>query len=169
MSATLSTSMSATMCIHVGRHVSHHGGHRNVVSTLCEVSETLTERKSKSVMDRQQTDGLTGVGARDTCVSKNHFAKVWQNFRNSPNQDVPFSTKYQFQQIELLWTEPTFRALIKDFSNFFRLKVTSRVQFSLCSTSISLNQYFHLKTFHVNTKTSLSIRLLNYYKITLTK
>ena len=28
---------------HVGRHVSHHVGHRNVVLTLCEVSETLTE------------------------------------------------------------------------------------------------------------------------------
>ena len=28
---------------HFGRHVSHHVGHRNVVLTLCEVSETLTE------------------------------------------------------------------------------------------------------------------------------
>ena len=34
---------------HVGRHVSHHVGHRNVVSTLCEVSETLTEWKSKTI------------------------------------------------------------------------------------------------------------------------
>ena len=29
--------------LHVGCHVSYHGGHRNVVLTLCEVSETLTE------------------------------------------------------------------------------------------------------------------------------
>ena len=34
---------------HVHRHVGHHGGHRNVVSTLYEVSETLTEWKSESV------------------------------------------------------------------------------------------------------------------------
>ena len=27
--------------LHVARHVSQHVGHRNVVSTLCEVSETL--------------------------------------------------------------------------------------------------------------------------------
>ena len=33
--------------LHVGRHVSHHVGHRNVVSTLCEVSDTLTEWKSE--------------------------------------------------------------------------------------------------------------------------
>ena len=55
------------MHLHVGRHVSHHGGHRNVVSTLCEVS--LTERKSESVMDGRTdgpTDGRDGVGARDT-------------------------------------------------------------------------------------------------------
>ena len=51
--------------LHVGPHVHLHVGHRNVVSTLCEVSETLTEWKSESV-----TDGLTEVGARDTCVSK---------------------------------------------------------------------------------------------------
>ena len=31
----------------------------------------LTERKSESVMDGRRTDGRTGVGARDTCVSKN--------------------------------------------------------------------------------------------------
>ena len=35
--------------LHVGHHVSHHVGHRNVVSTLCEVSETLTEWKSESI------------------------------------------------------------------------------------------------------------------------
>ena len=55
--------------LHVGRHVSHHVGHCNVVSTLCEVSETLTEWKSES-MTNQRTDGLTKVGAKDTCVSK---------------------------------------------------------------------------------------------------
>ena len=42
---------------HVGHllhlHVSHHVSHRNIVSTLLEVSETLTEPKSESVMDRR--------------------------------------------------------------------------------------------------------------------
>ena len=37
-------------------HVRHHGVHRNVVSTLCEVSETLTEWKSES---RIMEDGRT--------------------------------------------------------------------------------------------------------------
>ena len=59
---------------YVGKHDGHPvSDHRNVVSTLCEVSEMLTEWKSESVMaDRQtygRTDRLTGVGARDTCVS----------------------------------------------------------------------------------------------------
>ena len=39
--------------LHVGHHAHLHVGHlvshRNVVSTLCEVSETLTEWKSKSI------------------------------------------------------------------------------------------------------------------------
>ena len=35
--------------LHVGNHVSYHVGHRNVVATLCEVSETLTEWKSESI------------------------------------------------------------------------------------------------------------------------
>ena len=39
-------------------HVSHHGGHHNVVSTHCEVSETVTEWKSESV-------------TKDACASKN--------------------------------------------------------------------------------------------------
>ena len=30
--------------LHDGRHVSHHVGHRNVVSTLCDVSETHPDR-----------------------------------------------------------------------------------------------------------------------------
>ena len=38
-------------------------------SMLCEVSETLTEWKSESVMD-SRTDRRTGVGARDACASK---------------------------------------------------------------------------------------------------
>ena len=51
---------------HVGHlvhlHVGHHIGHQNVVSTLCEGSETLIEWKSETLMD-----GWTdGVGARDT-------------------------------------------------------------------------------------------------------
>ena len=40
------------------KHEGHHGGHRNVVSTLCEVS--LTERKSESVMDGRQTTDRPG-------------------------------------------------------------------------------------------------------------
>ena len=43
-----------------------HVGHHNVVSTLFEGSETLTEWKSESVKD-----GLTGVSVRDACASKN--------------------------------------------------------------------------------------------------
>ena len=54
---------------HVGRNVSHRGGLRNGVSTLCEVSETLTEWKSKTLIDGL-TDKLNGLGARDTCVSE---------------------------------------------------------------------------------------------------
>ena len=46
---------------HVGHllhlHVSHHVSHRNIVSTLLEVSETLTEPKSESVMDRRTDRG----------------------------------------------------------------------------------------------------------------
>ena len=56
--------------LHVGHHVSHHVGHHNVVSMLCECSETLTEWKSESVTNGL-TDGHTGVGARDACASKN--------------------------------------------------------------------------------------------------
>ena len=53
-------------------HVRHHGVHRNVVSTLCEVLETLTEWKFKSMTDGLiRTERLTGVGARDACASKN--------------------------------------------------------------------------------------------------
>ena len=43
--------------LHVGRHVGRHVGHCNVVSTLCEVSESLTEWKSESI-----TDGRTYRG-----------------------------------------------------------------------------------------------------------
>ena len=61
--------------LHVSYHVHLHVGHRNVVSMLSEVSEMLIEWKSVSVMADQQTygrtDRLTGVGVRDTCVSKN--------------------------------------------------------------------------------------------------
>ena len=35
--------------LHVGNHVTYHVGHRNVVATLCEVAETLTEWKSESI------------------------------------------------------------------------------------------------------------------------
>ena len=37
--------------LHVGHHVHIHVGHHNVVSTLCEGSETLTEWKSESVRE----------------------------------------------------------------------------------------------------------------------
>ena len=41
--------------LHVGHHVRLHDGHRvchhNVISTLCEGSETLTEWKYESVID----------------------------------------------------------------------------------------------------------------------
>ena len=49
----LSASMSAIFFVghhgghlvylHADHHVSHHIGHHNVVSTICEVSETLTD------------------------------------------------------------------------------------------------------------------------------
>ena len=42
---------------HVHLHVCHHVSHRNIVSTLLEVSETLTEPKSESVMDRRTDRG----------------------------------------------------------------------------------------------------------------
>ena len=44
----------------VGHHISFHVGHYNVISTLCEGSETLTEWKSKSVTYLPR-DGLTRV------------------------------------------------------------------------------------------------------------
>ena len=62
--------------LHVGRHISH----RNILSTLCEVSETLTEWKAESVMDDGRLmDRRTGVGVRDTCVSKNLYYRVNKN------------------------------------------------------------------------------------------
>ena len=63
--------------LHVGHQVHLHVGHRNVVSTLCEVSETLTEWKSESVMDSLRALAMIGVGARYTCVSKKALALVW--------------------------------------------------------------------------------------------
>ena len=57
--------------LHVGDHVSHHVGHHNVISTLCEGSETLAAWQPESVTD-QSTYGLTGVGAskNTTCRQK---------------------------------------------------------------------------------------------------
>ena len=37
--------------LHVGHHFSHHARYHNVVSTLCEVSEALTEWKFESITD----------------------------------------------------------------------------------------------------------------------
>ena len=37
--------------LHVGHHFSHHARHHNVVSTLCKVSEALTEWKFESITD----------------------------------------------------------------------------------------------------------------------
>ena len=63
MSATMVATLSATLCtsMHVGRRVSHHVGHYNVVSTVCEISETLTEWKFETITDDGRTDG------RDRC------------------------------------------------------------------------------------------------------
>ena len=59
MAATMSNSMSAIFFVghlvhlHVGHHVhlciGHHVSHHNVVSTLCEGSETVLEWKSESI------------------------------------------------------------------------------------------------------------------------
>ena len=64
--------------LHVGHYVSHHVGHHNVVSTLCEGSETLTEWKSEKVwhLSAIRRDRLTGVGARDACASKNKSFEI---------------------------------------------------------------------------------------------
>ena len=37
--------------LHIGHQVHPHGGHRNVILTLCEVSETMTEWKSETLDD----------------------------------------------------------------------------------------------------------------------
>ena len=37
--------------LHVGHHVHLHVGYHDVISSLCEVSETLTEWKYESVTD----------------------------------------------------------------------------------------------------------------------
>ena len=50
------------------RYVSHLV-HLHVISTLCNGSETLLEWKCESITDLLY--GLTGVGARDACASKN--------------------------------------------------------------------------------------------------
>ena len=64
MFATLSSSTMATMAI-----VHLHVGHHNIVSSLGEGLETLTEWKSESITDLP-TYGRTGVGARNACASK---------------------------------------------------------------------------------------------------
>ena len=72
LSATLSTSMMATMAI-----VHLHVGHHNIVSSLCEGLETLTEWKSESITGLP-TYGRTGVGARNACASKQReVEKTW--------------------------------------------------------------------------------------------
>ena len=72
--------------LHVHLHVGHHVDHHNVVSTLCEDSETLTECKSESITYAYgRTDGLT-VCDRDACVSKNKFRICFlsrQPFKNT--------------------------------------------------------------------------------------
>ena len=50
--------------LHVDHHVSHNVGHHDVILTLCEGSEMLTEWKSESVTYGRTFIG-TGVGASD--------------------------------------------------------------------------------------------------------
>ena len=82
---------------HVGHHVhlhfGRHVGQRNVVLTLCEVSETLTEWKSQSIT-YQRTYGLTGIGARETCMSKTntYFNRVETRYKLSSSKGV-FTSK----------------------------------------------------------------------------
>ena len=57
---------------HVGHLVYYNVGHRDVISMLCEGSETLLEWKYESIMD-----GLIGVGARNAWASKDTFLYVW--------------------------------------------------------------------------------------------
>ena len=78
------------MHLHVGRRVSHHVCHRNVVSTLCEVSKTPTE--SESMTDDYNDDEQTGLGARDTCVSKN-FQMENQSQSSSGLKDFRYCDK----------------------------------------------------------------------------
>ena len=111
LSATLFTSMSATisnsmLANFVGRYVGHHVvhlvgqlvhlhvGHHNVVSTLCESSDALTEWKSKSM-----ADGLTGIGARDACASKN-ASGAWK-LQQSAELNVNSSMLYGFEILPL--------------------------------------------------------------------
>ena len=71
--------------LQVSRNVSHHVGHHNVVSMLCEGSKTLTEWKFETIT--YLTYGLTWVGARDTCMSKKlgwkicggNFGQYWES------------------------------------------------------------------------------------------
>ena len=53
--------------LHVGHHVHLHVGHHNVISTLWR-ADRMEIRKCYG---RLTDDGLTRVGAKDTCVSKN--------------------------------------------------------------------------------------------------
>ena len=63
--------------LHVGHHVHLHVGHHNVVSTLCEGSETLTEWKSEIITyGRRRQTWLTRVGAGDALLAHLKNAKV---------------------------------------------------------------------------------------------
>ena len=53
-----------------------HVGHHNVVLTLCEGSETLTEWKYESMTNSRTTEGLTGVDARDAFASKKSLIEL---------------------------------------------------------------------------------------------
>ena len=63
MSATMSNFMSACHCVQL--HVSHHVGHlvylnvcqHNIILTLCEGIETLSEWKSESITDGRTDEG----------------------------------------------------------------------------------------------------------------
>ena len=68
--------------LHVDHHIHLSVGPRNVILKLCEVSETLTEWKSESVMDLR-TDGLTDwLASLRSDFSQRFWQGSWSKGRN---------------------------------------------------------------------------------------